>query len=91
MGGICGTSNSFSDPEVRGRIRKGLGSISTPLQELPWTTDGLSLTATGEALLEACQDWLSLGPGPRWIAGVLIRPGASAWRWAPDEHGPVEI
>lgn len=50
----------------------------------------LALTPTGEALLDARLDWLSLDPRPRWIGGVCARPGSPVWRWSPSESRPVE-
>jgi hypothetical protein len=54
----------------------------------PWHRGGLSLTETGERILAGEVDWLTCGPRPRWIGGVLIDGPEKAWRWDPEAMGP---
>jgi len=47
----------------------------------PWPKRVLSLTEAGEALLAGDADWLDLSTAERWVGGVRIVPGDTAWRW----------
>lgn len=49
----------------------------------PWT-DVLTITELGRAVLHGDVDFRSLGPPPRWVGGVEVRPESADWRW--DEH-----
>jgi hypothetical protein len=52
-----------------------------------WPGRTVSLTGHGQAVRRGDSDWLDASPGPRWIGGVVVRPGEAAWRW--DGARPV--
>lgn len=79
-------------------VLKELSAVADPPFEVsrdttqnPWPRRRLSLTRSGEALLDARADWLSFDPSPRWVGGVCIRPGEAAWRWSPGDSRPVQL
>jgi hypothetical protein len=41
----------------------------------------LKLTPLGREVLAARKDWQTLKPSRRWLGGVEIAPGKTAWRW----------
>jgi hypothetical protein len=43
--------------------------------------DRLTITQTGQEVLRAVTDWLSLHPPVRWLGGVRIDPSTPNWRW----------
>lgn len=51
--------------------------------ETTWL-DTVTITDAGRAVLRGARDWLSLQPPPRWVGGILIRPGQRNWRWDED-------
>ena len=58
-------------------------AVSTATRRLGWPKRVLKLTASGKALLEAKADWQATEPLDRWVGGVVVVPGAPAWRWNP--------
>jgi hypothetical protein len=44
-------------------------------------SDRLTITQTGQEVLRAVTDWLSLHPPVRWLGGVRIDPSTPNWRW----------
>lgn len=46
-----------------------------------WSSERLTITALGRAVLAGEVDWLSLRPPARWLGGVLIPHAAPCWRW----------
>ncbi|MFC3225737.1 DUF1835 domain-containing protein [Marinibaculum pumilum] len=61
----------------------------------PWPQRSLTLTETGQALLDGRNDWLLCGPRERWVGGVEIAAAdpaggtARQWRWNPEFERPV--
>lgn len=53
-----------------------------------WRSTIVSLTATGQALLDGDADWLDIGSVNRWVGGVHVVSGAPAWRFDQDGGPP---
>jgi len=49
----------------------------------------LKVTTLGYKVLGGDTDWQSINPEARWLGGVEIRPGASGWRWDPEQRAVV--
>ncbi|MBO6560317.1 MAG: DUF1835 domain-containing protein [Nisaea sp.] len=54
----------------------------------PWPKRVFSLRDAGRRVLAGEEDYVSIQRGVRWVGGVEIRPGRSAWRWD-EEKGEV--
>jgi len=54
----------------------------------PWPKRIVSLRDAGKRVLAGEEDYVSIQRGTRWVGGVEIRPGRSAWRWD-EEKGEV--
>jgi hypothetical protein len=54
-----------------------------------WHKEIVALTSVGRLILDGELDYLSTGPVERWVGGVRIVGGTSAWRWDPAGQSPV--
>lgn len=50
----------------------------------PWPKRVFSLLDAGRRVLAGEEDFVAIQSGSRWVGGVEIRPGRSAWRWDED-------
>ncbi|UUX50992.1 DUF1835 domain-containing protein [Nisaea acidiphila] len=50
----------------------------------PWPKRVFSLRDSGRRVLAGEEDYVAIQRGSRWVGGVEIRPGRSAWRWDED-------
>lgn len=49
--------------------------------EAPWPQRVIALSDTGLACLQGQRDWLTCGPGSRWVGGMNVTPGKAHWRF----------
>lgn len=58
-------------------------AVSAATRRAAWHKRALRLTPIGKALLAGKLDWQTAGPHERWVGGIAVARGASAWRWDP--------
>lgn len=51
----------------------------------------LTVTPLGREILAGTRDWQDINTETRWLGGVEIKPGASAWRWSAGEQALVAV
>ncbi|MDP1960814.1 MAG: hypothetical protein Q8K93_01305 [Reyranella sp.] len=58
-------------------------AVSAATRRAAWHKRILRLTPVGKALLAGRLDWQTTGPLERWVGGIAVARGVSAWRWNP--------